>query len=129
MNSVFSRIINKELPCHFISENKFAFSFMDINPIAIGHVLVVPKVEVDYIFDLDPDVYHNLWDFTKKVSFALKKTISCERISISVIGLDVPHTHIHLVPINKSSDVNFSNKINISPIELEKFAKKISSNI
>ena len=64
MNSVFSRIINKELPCHFISENKFAFSFMDINPIAIGHVLVVPKVEVDYIFDLDPDVYHNLWDFT-----------------------------------------------------------------
>ena len=129
MNSVFSRIINKELPCHFVAENKFAISFMDINPIAIGHVLVVPKVEVDYIFDLDPDVYHNLWDFTKKVSFALKKTISCERISISVIGLDVPHAHIHLVPINKSSDVNFSNKINISPIELEKFAKKISSNI
>ena len=129
MNSVFSRIINKELPCHFISENKFAFSFMDINPIAIGHVLVVPKVEVDYIFDLDPDVYHNLWDFTKKVSFALQKTISCERISISVIGLDVPHAHIHLVPINKSSDVDFSNKINISPIELEKLAKKISSSI
>ena len=129
MNSVFSRIINKELPCHFISENNFAISFMDINPIALGHVLVVPKVEVDYIFDLDPDVYHNLWDFTKKVSFALKKTISCERISISVIGLDVPHAHIHLVPINKSSDVDFSNKINISPIELEKLAKKISSNI
>ena len=129
MNSVFSRIINKELPCHFIAENKFAFSFMDINPIAIGHVLVVPKVEVDYIFDLDPDVYHNLWDFTKKVSFALQKTIACERISISVIGLDVPHAHIHLVPINKSSDVDFSNKINISPIELEKLAKKISRSI
>ena len=129
MNSVFSRIINKELPCHFVAENKFAISFMDINPIAIGHVLVVPKVEVDYIFDLDPDVYYNLWDFTKKISVALKKTISCERISISVIGLDVPHAHIHLVPINKSSDVDFSNKINISPIELEKLAKKISSNI
>tara|TARA_B100000674_G_scaffold490806_1_gene507558 strand:+ start:1555 stop:1944 length:390 start_codon:yes stop_codon:yes gene_type:complete len=129
MNSIFSRIINKELPCHFISENKFAISFMDINPIALGHVLVVPKVEVDYIFDLDPDVYYNLWDFTKKISFALKKTISCERISISVIGLDVPHAHIHLVPINKSSDVDFSNKINISSIELEKLAKKISSNI
>ena len=129
MNSVFSRIINKELPCHFISENNFAISFMDINPIALGHVLVVPKVEVDYIFDLDPDVYYNLWDFTKKISFALKKTISCERISISVIGLDVPHAHIHLVPINKSSDVDFSNKINISSIELEKLAKKISSNI
>ena len=129
MNSVFSRIINKELPCHLISENKFAISFMDINPIAIGHVLVVPKVEVDYIFDLNPDVYHNLWDFTKKVSFALQKTISCERISISVIGLDVPHAHIHLVPINKISDVDFSNKINITPIELEKLAKKISSSI
>ncbi len=129
MNSIFSRIINKELPCHLISENKFAISFMDINPIAIGHVLVVPKVEVDYIFDLDLDVYHNLWDFTKKVSFALQKTISCERISISVIGLDVPHAHIHLVPINKISDVDFSNKINITPIELEKLAKKISSSI
>ena len=129
MNSVFSRIINKELPCYLISENKFAISFMDINPIAIGHVLVVPKVEVDYIFDLDPDVYHNLWDFTKKVSFALQKTISCERISISVIGLDVPHAHVHLVPINNISDVDFSNKIKITPIQLEKLAKKISSNI
>ncbi|MAQ31220.1 MAG: HIT family protein [Flavobacteriales bacterium] len=129
MNSVFSRIINKELPCYLISENKFAISFMDINPIAIGHVLVVPKVEVDYIFDLDPDVYHNLWDFTKKVSCALQKTISCERISISVIGLDVPHAHVHLVPINNISDVDFSNKIKITPIQLEKLAKKISSNI
>ena len=129
MSSIFSKIVSNEIPSYKVYENENFLAFLDINPLKKGHTLVIPKIEVDYIFDLDPDVYHNLWDFTKKVSFALQKTISCERISISVIGLDVPHAHIHLVPINKSSDVDFSNKINISSIELEKLAKKISSNI
>ena len=129
MKSVFSKIIDKELPCYLVSENKYAIAFMDINPIAFGHVLVVPKVEVDSLFDLEHDMYRQLWDFAKIVSLGLRKTVKCERISVSVIGLDVPHAHIHLVPINTIKDVNFANKISISSIELEKLANKISNNI
>ena len=128
MTSIFSRIINNEIPCNLVSEDKNSIAFMDINPIAIGHVLIVPKKEIDYIFDLDSNTYHELWDFTKKVSVALKKTIQCNRIGVSVIGLEVPHAHIHLVPINKMSDMDFQKKISIS-INLEELAKKISKNI
>ena len=129
MKSIFSKIIDKELPCYLVSENKNAIAFMDINPIAFGHVLVVPKVEVDSLFDLDTKTYHQLWDFAKIVSLGLRKTVKCERISVSVIGLDVPHAHIHLVPINTIKDINFSNKISISNIALEEIANKISHNI
>jgi len=128
MTSVFSRIINNEIPCNLVAEDKHSIAFMDINPIAIGHVLIVPKKEIDYIFDLDPNTYHELWDFAKKVSIALKKTIQCNRIGVSVIGLEVPHAHIHLVPINKVSDMDFQKKISI-PTNLEELAQKISKNI
>ena len=95
MKSIFSKIINKEIPCYLVAENINAIAFMDINPIVIGHILVVPKIEVDYLFDLDSNTYRALWDFSKLVASALKKTISCERIAVSVIGLEVPHAHIH----------------------------------
>ena len=128
MKSIFSKIINKEIPCHLVAEDLDNIAFMDINPIAIGHVLIVPKKEVDSIFDLDNNTYHKLWDFAKKVSFALKKTIPCNRIGVSVIGLEVPHAHIHLVPINKITDMDFQKKIS-SSINLEELAQKISKNI
>lgn len=129
MKTIFSKIINKDIPCHLVAEDAHTIAFMDINPIAKGHVLVVPKIQIDYLFDLNYNQYHALWDFAKKISIALKKTISCERIAVSVIGLEVPHAHIHLVPINKISDVDFSNQLSISSLELDNIAKKISLNI
>ena len=129
MKSVFSQIIDKKIPCHLVAENDYAISFLDINPISLGHTLVVPKVEVDYLFDLDSNYYHNLWSFAKIISVALKKTIPCNRIGVSVIGLEIAHAHIHLVPINNVSDMNFSNKISISSIKNEKIANDIANNI
>ena len=129
MKSIFTKIINKEIPCHLIAEDQDSIAFMDINPIALGHVLVVPKKEVDNIFDLDSHTYHALWDFARTVSFALKKTIPCNRIGISVIGLEVPHAHIHLIPINKIGDMDFQKKVSSSSINLENLAQKISNNI
>ena len=129
MGSVFSRIINKDIPCYLIAENNYSISFLDINPIAIGHVLVVPKIEVDYLFDLDQKSYNELWNFSRLVASAIKRTIECERIGVSVIGLEVPHAHIHLVPINNINDMDFSRKISTSPNALDELAKKIAKNI
>ena len=112
-----------------MAENECAIAFMDINPIVKGHVLVVPKVQVDYLFDLDENTYHHLWDFVKLIQHGLKKSISCARIGVSVVGFEVPHAHIHLIPMNTISDMNFANKIKISEEELESLAKKISLSI
>ncbi len=129
MTTIFEKIINKELPCFLVAENDFAIAFMDINPIKIGHVLVVPKVQVDYLFDLDEKIYHALWDFAKLVANGLKKSVLCKRIGVSVVGLEVPHAHIHLIPINDVSDIDFSNTVEMNPEELEKIAQKIANNI
>ena len=129
MGSIFSRIINKDIPCYLIAENNYSISFLDINPIAIGHVLVVPKIEVDYLFDLDQKSYNELWNFSRSVASAIKRTIECERIGVSVIGLEVPHAHIHLVPINNINDMDFSRKISTTPNSLDALAKKIAKNI
>ena len=129
MKSIFSKIINKQIPCHLVAEDSHAIAFMDINPIAFGHVLVVPKKEVDYLFDLDIDTYQGLWHFVRLVSVGLKKTVLCKRIGVSVVGFEVPHAHIHLIPINKISDMNFANKISISSVELQTISEKISKNI
>tara|TARA_B100000945_G_scaffold321268_1_gene334846 strand:- start:4420 stop:4809 length:390 start_codon:yes stop_codon:yes gene_type:complete len=129
MESIFSQIINKKIPCYFVAEDNYSIAFMDINPIALGHVLVVPKIQVDYLFDLDPEIYSALWNFSKIVAAGLKKTITCNRIGVSVIGLEVPHAHIHLVPINTVSDMDFSNKIDISSDELDNMAKAITNKI
>tara|TARA_Y100000739_G_C20438397_1_gene386679 strand:- start:106 stop:504 length:399 start_codon:yes stop_codon:yes gene_type:complete len=129
MDSVFTKIINKEFSCHLVAEDQYTIAFMDIKPIQKGHVLVVPKKQVDYLFDLDKDEYHNLWRFVQTVAQGLKKSINCSRIGVSVVGLEVPHAHIHLIPINTIQDMNFSNRFNTNDIELSQLSKDISKNI
>jgi len=126
MASIFTKIINREIPGHIVAENDNYIAFLDITPVANGHVLVVPKKEVDYIFDLDDDTLAGLHLFAKKVATALKKAIACRRIGITVIGLEVPHTHVHLVPMNSMNDISFSKpKLNPTPEELAETAEKI----
>ena len=129
MSSIFSKIINREIPAYIVSEDKDNIAFMDIFPIQRGHVLVVPKKEVDNIFDLSLESYLSLFSFAKKVSHSIQKVVSCNRIGISVIGLEVPHAHIHLVPINKLDDMDFKRKKNISKKELLDLAERIRKKI
>jgi len=128
MSSVFTKIINGEIPCHKVRENEKYLAFLDISPLTKGHTLVIPKKEIDYIFELDTETYAGLMEFSREVAIAIKKAIPCNRISVSVIGLEVPHAHIHLIPINKMSDCNFANpKLKLPKEEFEEIAKKISS--
>lgn len=114
MASIFTRIINREIPGHIVAEDDHFIAFLDIQPLVLGHTLVVPKKEVDYIFDLDDETLAALQLFSKKVAKALKKAVPCKRIGIAVIGLEVPHTHVHLVPMNAMGDINFT-KQKLSP--------------
>ena len=129
MSSIFSKIINKEIPAYIVFENEENIAFMDIAPIQRGHVLVVPKIEIDNIFDLPVESYLSLFSFAKQVSYGIRKAIFCNRIGISVIGLEVPHAHIHLVPINKLNDMDFKRKIHISEKDLLSLSKKIAKEI
>ena len=130
MATIFSKIINGEIPCYKIAENNDFFAFLDISPLAKGHTLVVPKIEVDYIFDLDDTTLSAMMVFSKKVAKAIEKTISCERIGIAVIGLEIPHCHIHLCPINEMGDLDFrKEKLKLSPDEFSEIAKRIAENI
>ena len=129
MSSIFSQIINKKFPANIIYENDYCIAFMDIMPIKEGHVLVVPKLEVDYIFDLPTREYKELFCFAKQIYNAMKKVFKCKRVGLSVIGFEVPHCHIHLVPINKIEDMNFNLKSNSTQSHLAKIAKEISVNI
>ena len=130
MSTIFSRIINKDLPGFIIHEDDFNIAFLDISPISYGHTLVVPKKEVDLIFDLNEPSYSNLFLFAKKISFGIKKAVKCKRIGIAVVGLEVPHAHIHLVPLNKISDINFSKqRLKIDNLELEKIRQLIKSKL
>lgn len=108
MASIFTKIINGEIPCYKVAESETCFAFLDINPLSKGHTLVVPKKEVNYIFDLDDELYTDLMLFAKEVGKAIEKVVPCERIGVTVIGLEVPHAHVHLIPINGISDMNFS---------------------
>jgi histidine triad (HIT) family protein len=128
MASIFSKIVNGEIPCHKIAENEDYLAFLDAFPIALGHTLVIPKKEIDYLFDLDDDLYSGLFLFAKSIVPALEKTVPCLRIGVSVIGLEVPHAHVHLLPLNSMSDADFSKKIKISQEELASLAEKIRSN-
>lgn len=110
MATIFSRIAAGEIPSYKCAEDENYYAFLDINPLAKGHTLVIPKHEVNYIFDIEDEEYKGLWAFAKKVAVALKAAVPCERIGVAVIGLEVPHAHIHLVPINKESDMDFRNK-------------------
>lgn len=128
MPSIFSKIIAGEIPCYKIAENADFIAFLDVFPLKKGHVLVVPKKEIDYIFDLDNETYLGLMSFSKMVATAIKKTISCNRVGVCVIGLEVPHAHVHLIPINTVSDMNFSNaKLTLSKDEFEKIANSIKT--
>ena len=128
MSSVFTKIINKELPAYIISEDSENIAFLDISPVKKGHVLVVPKLEVDNIFELPSENYPSLFLFAKKVSKDCQSN-PCNRIGVSVIGLEVPHAHIHLIPINKLDDINFNNRINMNSDELHHLSQKISEQI
>ncbi|GHT12069.1 HIT family protein [Bacteroidia bacterium] len=124
--TIFSKIIKGEIPCYKIAENEHYFAFLDINPLAQGHTLVIPKCEVDYIFDLDDATLSGLVLFAKKVAAALPKAVACKRVGVVVLGLEVPHAHIHLVPLNQESDVDFTKpKLQLSPEEFQKIAADI----
>ena len=127
MSSIFTKIINGEIPCYKICEDADYFAFLDINPNAIGHTLVVPKQEVNKIFDLDESQYLGLMKFSRKIAKAIEKTIPCERVGLSVIGLEVPHVHVHLIPLNAMEDIQFQKKVKMSPQEFKETAERIIS--
>jgi len=130
MASVFTKIVIGEIPCYKVAEDENYLAFLDINPLKKGHVLVIPKQEVDYIFDLEPSVLAGLTLFAQKVAIAIGKTIPCKRVAVVVLGLEVPHAHIHLVPMDSESDVRFSNgKLKLSPEEFKEIASQIGKNI
>lgn len=127
MSTLFTKIISGEIPSYKVAEDDRYFAFLDINPLAKGHVLVIPKIEVDYVFDLDDETLGGLHVFAKKVALKIEKVIPCKRIGVAVIGLEVPHTHVHLIPINNVSDIDFSRpKLSFSKEEFESIAKRIS---
>jgi histidine triad (HIT) family protein len=127
MPTIFSKIVSGEIPCHKVAENQQFLAFLDVFPLAEGHVLVIPKKETDYLFDMADAEYLDLMAFAKLVATGLKKAIPCKKIGVAVIGLEVAHAHIHLVPINEVGDLNFSKeKLKIPQSKLEETAKKIS---
>ena len=126
MASVFSKIIKGEIPCYKIAEDERYFAFLDINPLKAGHTLVVPKQETDYIFDLDDELLTGLIIFSKRIAAAIRSAFPCNRIGIAILGLEVPHAHIHLVPMDSMEDVNFKNpKLRFTPEEFKEIAEKI----
>jgi len=128
MASIFTKIINGEIPGYTIAEDDRCYAFLDISPLVVGHTLVVPKTEIDYIFDMDDELLAHLHVFSKKVAKAVQKAVPCKRIGIAVIGLEVPHTHIHLVPMNSANDLNFTRpKLTVDKEVMEETQKKIKS--
>lgn len=129
MSSIFSKIVNGEIPCYKITEDNKFLAFLDVNPNAEGHTLCIPKQEIDKLFDLDDEDYLGLMQFSKKVAIALEKAVPCKRIGMSVIGLEVPHAHVHLIPINEMEDIRFQKKITLSQEEFAALALKIQGNL
>ena len=129
MASIFTKIINGEIPCHKIAETEDFFAFLDVFPCAPGHTLVVPKKEVDYLFDLSDELYLGLMAFAKSLEPAIRKAVPCKRVGVAVIGLEVPHAHVHLIPMNSMNDMNFNSKIKISQEKLSEIAEKIIENL
>jgi histidine triad (HIT) family protein len=130
MPTIFSRIINGEIPCYQIAEDEQYFAFLDINPLARGHTLVVPKEETDYIFDLGDDLLGGMMVFAGRIARAIDMSVTCKRVGVAVLGLEVPHAHIHLIPINDLGDINFARpKLKLIPQEFEAIAEKIRMNL
>jgi histidine triad (HIT) family protein len=130
MATIFTKIINGEIPCYKVAEDERFLAFLDINPLNEGHTLVVPKIETDYVFDLDDDTLAGLILFSKKVAIAIEKVVVCKRIGVAIIGLEVPHVHVHLVPMNTMDDINFMRpKLKFTPEEFRNIAEKISNKL
>jgi len=127
MSSIFTKIISGEIPSYKIAENEDFFVFLDINPNAVGHTLVVPKKEVNRLFELDDATYASLMLYSKKIAVALEKAVACKRIGMTVIGLEVPHVHVHLIPLNGMEDATFGKKVSLEPAEFEALAAKVAS--
>ena len=129
MSGIFTKIIKGEIPSYKVYETEKFLAFLDVRPLKRGHVLCVPKVEVDYIFDLDDETYSELMLFSKKVATAIKKTIPCKKVGMVVIGLEVPHAHVHLIPLDAIGDVNFSKFLTLTKEEMTEISEKISSEL
>ena len=126
MSSIFTKIVNSEILCYKVAEDEHHLAFLDVMPIAKGHTLVIPKKEVDLIFDLDEEEYKNLWAFAQKVAKKLKAAVPCVRVGVAVVGLEVPHAHIHLVPMNEIKDLNFMNeRLKFTPEEYQEIQQEI----
>jgi len=129
LSSIFTKILRGELPCHKIDETDDCFAFLDINPNSKGHTLCILKKEIDYIFDLSSEDYQKLMNFSRKIAIALKKSVNCKRIALSVVGLEVPHVHVHLIPLESMSDMNFGRSIKLDDNEFKSIVIKIKSNL
>lgn len=129
MASIFTKIINGEIPCYKVTEDDQFIAFLDINPNAKGHTLCIPKEEIDKIFDMNEQQYLKLMQFSRRVALALEKTIPCKRVGMSVIGLEVPHVHVHLIPLNEMKEMTFQDKASLTETEFTSLAKEIASNL
>jgi len=129
MSSIFSKIVQGEIPCYKIAEDENFLAFLDVNPNAKGHTLCIPKQEIDKIFDLEDDLYLGLMQFSKKIAFALEKAIPCKRIGMAVIGLEVPHAHVHLIPLSDMNEMRFQDKVMLTKEEFESIAKLVQANL
>lgn len=129
MSSIFTKIIKGEIPCYKIAEDDNFLAFLDVNPNAKGHTLCIPKLEIDKIFDIEDDLYIGLMQFSKKIAIALEKAVPCRRIGMAVIGLEVPHAHVHLIPLNEMDEMRFQNKVSLSKEEFEELTIRIKANL
>jgi histidine triad (HIT) family protein len=129
MSSIFTKIVNGEIPCYKIAEDEKFLAFLDVNPNAKGHTLCIPKQEINKIFDLEDDLYLGLLQFSKKIAVALEKAVPCKRIGMAVIGLEVPHAHVHLIPLNEMDEMRFQNKVSLTKEEFESIVKAVQANL
>ena len=129
MSSIFTKIVNGEIPCYKIAEDENYLAFLDVNPNAKGHTLCIPKQEINKIFDMEEEHYLGLMKFSRKIAKAVEKSVECKRIGVAVIGLEVPHVHVHLIPLQDMDDMRFQRKTSLSPEEFQELAKQIASNL